>query len=74
MEKIDKIIFYSPKDIATMLSIPIETVWNYIRSRKIPAIKVGKHYRVSAADFEAFLEASKLKALPAVSPLRNFKL
>ena len=47
---------YTCKDVAERYGVQIITVWEWIRKKKLGAIKIGKEYRVSAPggrfDFE----------------------
>ena len=45
---------YSCDDIAKRYSVQIMTVWDWIRKKKLSAIKIGKEYRVSEEDLKAF--------------------
>ncbi|MDP2638173.1 MAG: helix-turn-helix domain-containing protein [Candidatus Levybacteria bacterium] len=44
------------KEIAGFLKVNILTVRRWIASRKLPAIFLGKEYRIKKSDFEAFLK------------------
>jgi len=44
------------KDIAQYLGYHIDTIRLYVRQGKLPAIKVGREYRIRREDFEKFLE------------------
>lgn len=47
--------FYSCEQIAERYDVKLSTVWAWIRSQRLPAVKVGKQYRVPAdalTDFE----------------------
>lgn len=46
--------WYTMKDIAEDLSIPIKTVYLYRKLRLFESHKFGKHYRVSAENYEIF--------------------
>lgn len=41
---------YTCKDVAERYGVQIITVWEWIRKKKLGAIKIGKEYRVSAED------------------------
>ena len=45
---------YSCEDVATRYGVKTLTIWDWIRKKKIPAIKIGKEYRVREADLIAF--------------------
>lgn len=46
--------FYSCEEVASRFGVKIDTVWSWVREKKLPAFKIGKFYRVKAADLEAF--------------------
>ncbi|HEU4618805.1 MAG TPA: helix-turn-helix domain-containing protein [Gammaproteobacteria bacterium] len=41
-------------EIAKRLKLHVKTVRNYVREGKLKAVRVGKQYRISRADVEAF--------------------
>jgi len=49
------------EDIAQYLGYHIETIRVYIRQGKLPAIKVGREYRIRRDDFEKFLEERRTR-------------
>ena len=43
------------EQVAERYSIKIETVWDWIRTKKLPAIRIGgRTYRIRAEDLTAF--------------------
>jgi excisionase family DNA binding protein len=46
---------YTIEEIAIILKVTQRTIYNYIRSGALHAIKIGKHWRVRLEDFENFL-------------------
>lgn len=46
--------FFSCEEISVRYSVKITTVWEWIRRGDLPAIKIGKQYRIRASDLEAF--------------------
>lgn len=48
---------YTCEDIAERYGVKTLTVWAWIRDKKMPAIKVGKSYRVREEDIKAFEES-----------------
>jgi excisionase family DNA binding protein len=46
--------FLSVFDIASRLNLHVKTVRNYVREGRLKATRIGKQYRVSRADLEAF--------------------
>ncbi len=49
----------TPEDISRETGIPVETIRAWIRQKKLPAYKPGKHYLVKREDWEKFLEESR---------------
>lgn len=41
-------------DVAKRLNVHVRTVRNYVRDGRLKAVRVGKQYRISRADLEAF--------------------
>ncbi|MER5481989.1 helix-turn-helix domain-containing protein [Streptomyces sp. NPDC002812] len=50
---------YSVGEVAELLGLHVRTVRNYVRDGRLKAVRIGKQYRISRADFEA------LTSLPA---------
>lgn len=45
---------YSPRQVAERYGVKISTVWAWIREAKLPAVKLGRLYRVFENDLAAF--------------------
>nr|WP_179830046.1 helix-turn-helix domain-containing protein [Nocardiopsis aegyptia] len=45
---------YSVDQVAELLGLHVRTIRNYVREGRLRAVRIGKQYRVSAADLEAF--------------------
>jgi excisionase family DNA binding protein len=45
---------FSVMDIAARLNLHVKTVRNYVREGRLKATRIGKQYRISRADLEAF--------------------
>lgn len=58
MEKI-----YSCEEIADHFQVKVETVWTWIREKRIAAIRVGKGYRISESALIAFEKANSTMAV-----------
>ncbi len=43
------------EDIAAELDVKEDTVRDWIRSKQLPAYKIGREYRIERSDYEAFL-------------------
>jgi len=50
--------FYTCQQVADYYGVKISTVWEWIRTRKLRAIRVGKQYRVPK---DAFTDFEKIK-------------
>lgn len=48
---------YSCVEIADRYGVTVKTVWNWIKRKKLTAMKIGREYKVSDNDIAAF-EAS----------------
>lgn len=51
--------YLTVEEIATQLGTTKLTVWRLIRSGTLPAIKVGREYRISRADYRNFLASRR---------------
>ncbi|MCA1915781.1 MAG: helix-turn-helix domain-containing protein [Methanospirillum hungatei] len=47
--------FLSTEDVAKILSVKEEVVRDLIRRRELPAVKIGKAYRIIEIDLQVFL-------------------
>lgn len=52
--------FYTLPEVAEMLNLSHMTVYRYVRTRKLPAYKFGRHYRVSKDDLDSFISQKKV--------------
>ena len=50
---------YTCEEIAERYKVKVKTVWEWVRNSKLPAVKIGKMYRVREEDLAAFEEANK---------------
>ncbi|GGS35096.1 MULTISPECIES: helix-turn-helix domain-containing protein [Actinokineospora] len=48
---------YSAEEVAAQLGLHVRTVRGYIRDERLRAVRIGKQYRVTREDLEAFLGA-----------------
>lgn len=51
--------FYSCEQVADRYGVKISTVWAWIREKKLPAVKIGRIYKVKVDDLESFEKANK---------------
>lgn len=42
------------QEVADRYNVKLITVWDWIRKKKLPAIKIGKEYRIRSVDLEQF--------------------
>jgi excisionase family DNA binding protein len=53
--------YLSAETVAERLSISCKTVRRYLKSGKLPSIKLGKLRRISEADLEEFIEKRRVR-------------
>lgn len=53
---------YTCEQVAKRYGVKIITVWDWIRKRKLGAIKLGRDYRISEDDLKVFESARKTLA------------
>ena len=49
---------YSCEEIADRYGVKIQTVWDWIRKKKLPAMKIGRFYKVREEDLKKFEDKS----------------
>lgn len=50
---------YTCEEIAERYGVKTITIWDWIRKKKLPAIKLGKEYRISENDIRAFEDSRR---------------
>lgn len=50
---------YTCEDVAVRYGVQIITVWDWIRKKKLPAIKIGKCYRITEEDLKEFEDSRR---------------
>jgi excisionase family DNA binding protein len=50
-------VLLTVREVAASMRVSTMTVYRLIRSGVLPAIRVGKHFRIRARDLDSFLEA-----------------
>ena len=58
--------YLSLEDVADMLGVTYQLIYRLVRAGELPAIRLGKLYRVSRADLDHYLERSKRVAAGGV--------
>lgn len=53
------ITVYTLKEVEEVLSVTRKTIYSWIKSGKLHAVKVGSQYRVKKEDLEAFISGDK---------------
>ena len=46
----------TPREVAEYLKVPIRTVWRWCRTGTLPAVKIGKYWRIPRDELEAFIK------------------
>ncbi len=50
------LILYMVNEVKDILKITQRTLYNYIKSGDLKAVKIGKYWRVKKSDLEEFIE------------------
>ena len=51
--------YMSLEEVADMLGVTYQLIYRLVRSGELPAVRLGKLYRVSQGDLNSYLERSK---------------
>jgi excisionase family DNA binding protein len=54
--------FYSIEEVAELLGVNYQLIYKLVRSGQLPAARIGKVYRVTRSDLDAYIEKSKRHA------------
>jgi excisionase family DNA binding protein len=54
--------FLTPKEVADLLRVSPMTVYRLIKSGELPAVRVGKAFRVREDDMDAYIAARYTRA------------
>lgn len=46
--------YYSIEEVAKMFKVAYLTVYRWVQSKKLPALKAGKQYRIKSMDLDKF--------------------
>ena len=57
--------FYSIKEASEILKISDTTIYRYVKTGKIPAVKLGRQYRISDETLNAFAAGHGGDPIPA---------
>lgn len=50
---------YNCEQVANRYGVKVDTVWTWIRSGKLPAVKIVRRYRVKETDLATFEEQNR---------------
>ena len=66
-------ILYSPEQVAERLGLHVRTIRNYVREGRLPAVRIGKQYRIASRDLAklAGQPASAFEARPSRGQMRS---
>ena len=53
--------FYTAQQLADKLQVNVMTIYRYINAGKLKGYKFGKEFRVSADEFQRFLDSNEVK-------------
>jgi excisionase family DNA binding protein len=56
--------FYSPEEVAVKLGVHVRTIRRFIGAGKLKATRIGKQYRIAAADLSALAGADSAPVVP----------
>lgn len=62
---------YSPEQVAERLGLHVRTIRSYVRKGRLPAVRIGKQYRIASMDL-ARLTGQPASAFEAPAPQRQF--
>src|SRR5437764_15038642 len=60
--------FYTPQEVADVLRVKVTTVYEYVRTGKLRAARIGKSYRVAVSDLEAFVDSRTSSTVAPTEP------
>ncbi|AQZ61679.1 DNA-binding protein [[Actinomadura] parvosata subsp. kistnae] len=58
---------YTVEQVAELLGLHVKTVRNYVRDGRLPAVRIGKQYRITKQDLASFT-GLPVAAAPATRP------
>ncbi|KWX67484.1 helix-turn-helix domain-containing protein [Mycobacterium sp. NAZ190054] len=62
--------WYTAEEVAGILGLHVRTVRGYVRQGRLPAVRIGKQYRIAAQDLEEFIGGCP-GAVPASASART---
>lgn len=55
------IVLFTPEEVADKLKMNLLTIYKYIRSKRLGAVKFGRTYRIDEKDLEEFINSHRSK-------------
>ena len=49
----------TPPEVAEYFKVPLKTVWRWFRNGTLPAVKVGRYWRIRRDTLSSFIEAKE---------------
>ena len=49
----------TPNEVADLLRVPTKTVWRWCRNETLPAVKIGKYWRIPRDELVDFIKSHK---------------
>jgi excisionase family DNA binding protein len=47
----------TPTEVAEYLKVPVQTVWRWCRTGTLPAVKIGKYWRIPDTQLQVFIKS-----------------
>ena len=63
--------YLTPEEIAAKLRVDISTVRRWIKAGQLPALQVGRQYRIEEPAYEAFLKSREVPLQQDSGPTAN---
>ena len=54
--------FYTPQEVADLLQLRVQTVYDYVRQGKLSAVRLGNRYRIARTDLGTFLDRQRAES------------
>ena len=65
----DELKFYSLEQVAEMLGVNYQLIYNMVRKGEFPAIRVGKLYRILDSDFREYIHKGRVAVDSSIQPI-----
>lgn len=52
-------MYYTTQEVATMFKVTVQTIQDWIAAGKLPAVKIGRSYRITDEDIKILVETGK---------------